>query len=213
MSYPNADSQPAEHPGLAFVDLLAQRDRAAAALERLEAAVTRKRAEDYLQQTYRDSLTGALQREAGRDRLATELARADRTQGTVVIAFLDVVGLKAINDSLGHDIGDLVLAAVGSALVGGLRAYDVVVRYGGDEFVCCLPGTSLRAAASRLEEISAGLSGADPVIDLSWGVALRSPGETLDHVVGRADQAMYDARRTGATNERTEEEELSAQRG
>lgn len=177
-----------------FVDLLAQRDRAAAALDRLDAALALKKAEDYLQHSYRDNLTGALQRNAGRERLTTELDRADRTHGTVVIAFLDVVGLKHVNDCYGHALGDLVLAAVGSALVGGLRAYDIVVRYGGDEFVCCLPGTTIDATQARLTAITAQLSAGDAAIDLSFGVALRGTGETLDHVIGRADQAMYAAR-------------------
>ena len=177
-----------------FTDLLAQRDRAAAALDRLDAAVALKRAEDYLQHSYRDNLTGALQRNAGRDRMSTELDRADRTHGSVVVAFLDVAGLKHVNDCYGHAVGDLVLSAVGSALVGGLRAYDIVVRYGGDEFVCCLPGTTAEATQARLTAITAQLSAGDAAIDLSFGLALRGTGETLDHVIGRADQAMYAAR-------------------
>jgi diguanylate cyclase (GGDEF)-like protein len=212
MSHPNLEPDASHLAGLAFVDLVAQRDRAAAALDRLEAALLRKRAEDYLQQTYRDDLTGALQREAGRDRLVTELSRADRTHGTVVIAFLDVAGLKGINDRYGHAIGDLVLTAVGSALVAGLRAYDVVVRYGGDEFVCGLPGTTVAAARQRLTDIAATLAGHGPAIDLSSGVALREPGETLDHVIGRADQAMYESRQRALVEDHTEGV-LTARRG
>lgn len=118
---------------------LAARDRAAAALDRKEAALDRLRAAEYLRRTYRDELTGALQRQVGRERLVHEVQRAQRFGDELVIAFLDVVHLKGVNDTRGHDAGDKLLAAVGSSLHRCLRSYDVVVRYGGDEFVCPCP--------------------------------------------------------------------------
>jgi len=184
-------------PTESLTELLARRDLAAAALDRLEAAVMRKEAEDYQRLAHCDRLTGTLQREPGRERLRVELARAERTGGDVVIAFLDVIGLKGINDTYGHAAGDLVLAALGRALIAGLRSYDLVVRYGGDEFVCCLPGSTTSAAADRLHEVQATLAGATPAVRFSSGLVLLARGEQLDDVIARADQAMYEARRAG----------------
>ena len=184
--------------GSTYVGLCAERDRAAAALDRLEAAVLRLRAAEYLSHVHQDTLTGALQREAGRDRLVREMTRADRTGGSVALGFLDVAGLKLVNDRWGHATGDLVLAAVGTALIEGLRPYDIVVRYGGDEFVCALPDTTGRDASIRIEGIAATLRSADPPIEISHGVVLRLQHEPLDDALARADQAMYASRSTGA---------------
>src|SRR4051812_42166716 len=106
--------------------MMAARDRAAAALDRKEAALDRRRAAEYLKRTYRDELTGCLQREAGKDQLAHEVERAHRTSESLVVGFIDVVHLKAVNDEQGHAAGDGVLRAVGTALREGLRGYDVV---------------------------------------------------------------------------------------
>jgi diguanylate cyclase (GGDEF)-like protein len=143
----------------------------------------------------RDTLTGAQLRETGRERFSTELARADRTHGPVVFVFLDVEGLQRVNDESGPAAGDLVLRAVGNALVEGLRTYDVVVRYGRTEFVCCLPGTTVVATTTRLAEIAEALSSDHPAIRLRCGVVDRGLGETLDHVIGRAAGAMTEAGR------------------
>jgi diguanylate cyclase (GGDEF)-like protein len=172
--------------------LLAARDRVAAALDREEAALDRQRAAQYLRRTYRDGLTGALQREAGRDQIGHEVARTHRTQDQLVIAFLDVVGLKRVNDDRGHLAGDRVLKDVGAALVAGLRAYDVVVRYGGDEFVCALPNSSLSDAVPRLGAVQETLAKAG--IGVSLGFAQLIADESLDDVIARADQDLYDKR-------------------
>ena len=175
--------------------LTAARDRAAAALDRVESTLARSLSERYLRESYRDALTGALQRSCGRDRLIEEVARAHRTGVPLVLAFLDVVGLKRVNDTLGHAAGDQVLAAVGSALVAQLRTYDVVVRYGGDEFVCLLPHSSFDDASNRMEEVRTSLRSDASGIAVSIGLAELSQGESLDDLVGRADRAMYAARR------------------
>lgn len=175
--------------------LLAARDRAAAALDRQEAALDRRRAEDYLKRTYRDALTGALQREAGRDELEREMARTRRGHEDLVLAFLDVVGLKGINDRWGHAAGDGALRAVGAALIAGLRSYDVVVRYGGDEFVCALPAVTIAGAAQRLEDVQAKLAQGTV---FSVGLACLEDWESLDAVIARADRDLYDRRRAFA---------------
>ena len=181
---------PDEDEGV-LVRSFAARDRAAASLDRAEAALDRYRAREYLRRTYRDELTGALQRPAGRDMLSHEIDRATRTGEPLLIAFLDVVNLKAVNDTHGHAAGDELLQAVGHALCNGLRSYDVVVRYGGDEFVCCLPNVRFADARRRFTDVGQILVDRFPNGCLRIGVAEFSPGETLDEVIARADRELY----------------------
>jgi diguanylate cyclase (GGDEF)-like protein len=175
--------------------LFAARDRVAAALDREEAALDRHRAAEYLRRTYRDELTGTLQREAGRDQLRHEVDRAHRSDDPLVIAFLDVVGMKGVNDEQGHASGDALLQAVGSTLLAGLRSYDLVVRYGGDEFVCALPKTQLADAERRFERVLDLLGGASVGAQLSIGLAQLAPEESLDKVISRADKDLYARRK------------------
>ena len=174
--------------------LLAARDRAAAALERQEAALDRHRAAEYLRRAYRDQLTGALQRAAGRDRLVQEIDRAQRAGEPLTVAFLDVVGLKQTNDQQGHPAGDLLLKAVGDALQEGLRSYDVIVRYGGDEFVCALPNTGRAEADRRFGDVSVLLANRYARARFSVGLAQVRPGDGVDDVIARADRDLYAAR-------------------
>jgi diguanylate cyclase (GGDEF)-like protein len=176
--------------------LLAARDRVTAAADRRQAALDRRQAAEYLRRTYRDRLTGALQRDAGYDQLTGEVERAHRATTPLVISFLDVDGLKRVNDEQGHAAGDEMLRAVGTALRDGLRSYDVVVRYGGDEFVCALPDTQLADAAPRFEEVGRLLAAASPGATFSIGLAQLDGHEALDSVVRRANGDLRDARAT-----------------
>jgi diguanylate cyclase (GGDEF)-like protein len=174
--------------------LLASRDRAAAALDRKEAALDRNRAKSYLRHTYRDNLTGLIQRDAGHDQLAREIARAHRTQSSLVVAFLDVVGLKDTNDKHGHAAGDDILRLVGATLKTALRRYDLIVRWGGDEFVCALPNSTLTDASRRFDQVQSLLAaGADA--KLTIGLTELTAEDTLRQVVNRADANLYDQRR------------------
>jgi diguanylate cyclase (GGDEF)-like protein len=174
---------------------LAARDRVAGALDRQEGALDRLRAAEYLQKAYRDTLTGAVHRDPGREELNREVDRAHRSGRSLIIAFLDVVALKRVNDEQGHAAGDDVLRAVGRALRSGLRSYDVIVRYGGDEFVCALPDSTLEIATQRLTDVSQALSLARPTSSVSVGLAELQADETLDAVIGRADRNLYDGRK------------------
>ena len=171
--------------------MLAARDRAAAALDREEAALDRRRAGDYLQRTYRDDLTGALQRAAGMDQLKHEIDRAHRTEEPLVVAFIDVVNLKGVNDTQGHPAGDRLLSAVGRAIREGLRSYDIVIRYGGDEFVCALPRAHIVDAARRFVEVGRLLIESSPEAAIRVGLAQLNDDDSLAAVIERADRELY----------------------
>jgi diguanylate cyclase (GGDEF)-like protein len=140
-------------------------------------------------------LTGALRRDRGLADLEREIDRARRSDGRLVLAFIDVDGLKAINDVHGHAAGDKLLRDVGVALRAGLRSYDLVVRYGGDEFLCALPGTDLEGARRRLDEVAGNLTERSPRASLSMGLAALEDPDTLDELTARADAALYAGRR------------------
>ncbi len=178
----------------------ARRDRKAAAGDRKSASDDRdaaradraRAAADHAAQLL-DGLTGAYRREAGFLELEREVAKAQRTQVGFVLAFIDVDHLKHTNDSLGHDFGDQRLAQVAKSVRADLRAYDVLVRYGGDEFLCGIAGMSLDDAAARFERVNVDLTEHDQG-SISVGLAQLEPGEGIVDLIVRADTAMYATR-------------------
>jgi diguanylate cyclase (GGDEF)-like protein len=139
-------------------------------------------------------LTGALRRERGLVDLRREIDRARRSDEALTLAFVDVDGLKAINDTQGHAAGDRALRAVAAALLGGLRSYDLVTRHGGDEFLCGLPGTDLAAAQHRFGAVARTLAEQNPGTSVSIGLAELATRDTLEALIARADTALYAAR-------------------
>jgi diguanylate cyclase (GGDEF)-like protein len=106
-----------------------------------------------------DELTGALRRAAGLAALEREVRRARRYgDRKLVVVFLDGVGLKAINDQRGHAAGDAQIRELAAALRRRLRAYDLLIRWGGDEFVCALPQAGLVGAERVLADVAADLA-------------------------------------------------------
>src|SRR5439155_19047998 len=114
----------------------------AAADERAEAVRHRTESADDLKLATTDELTGAWTRRFGLEEVSRELERAHRTGASLMLAFIDVNGLKQVNDSEGHLAGDTLLQLVGQTLRKNVRPYDVVVRYGGDELICAMPSLS-----------------------------------------------------------------------
>lgn len=163
--------------------------------DRRLAAEDRRQAARYLAAAYRDETTGALNRRPGREQMNLLLDRARRDGSALTFLFVDVDGLKQVNDLHGHDRGDALLAAVGSALRSSLRSYDLVVRYGGDEFVCALPGGTAQVAAERLASVRVALDELIAGATVSAGCAELRSTDTIDDVIRRADLDLYRCRR------------------
>ncbi len=117
----------------------AAQDREQASRERAEAHRDRTESAENLKMSTEDELTGAWTRKFGLEEISRELERAHRTGSKLALAFVDVDDLKTVNDSRGHLAGDALLRLVAETLLSSVRRYDVVVRYGGDEFVWALP--------------------------------------------------------------------------
>jgi diguanylate cyclase (GGDEF)-like protein len=148
-----------------------------------------------------DDLTGAHRRGVGLMELQREMARARRTRQALVVAFVDVDGLKAINESRGHVEGDRVLREIANVLRANLRSYDLVVRFGGDEFLCILPGLGEAEAIERMAAVNAILARPPDHWSVSIGIAHLEADDTVELLVGRADGALYQQPRPRFTNE------------
>ena len=168
------------------------------ALDRLRvmAGLTQKLAE----LASHDDLTGALRRSAGLSALQREIDRSRRSGGTgIVVIFLDVDGLKHVNDTEGHAAGDTLLVDVVAAIRKRVRSYDLVIRYGGDEFVCALVEVTLPDAERTLADIRRQYRTKTHGHTVSVGVATVDETDTAESVVAKADVALYaERRRAGA---------------
>ena len=165
-------------------------DREAAAIDRAVAAADREMAEQLHAAASIDALTEAYLRGPGDVELEREIVRAQRTGQPLVLAFIDVDGLKAINDSHGHAAGDQLLRDVAAVLRDQSRDYDVIVRYGGDEFVLALPGMTLAQARERIGLVQDALSSSPDRRSVSVGLALLEDEDTLETLIERADDAL-----------------------
>jgi diguanylate cyclase (GGDEF)-like protein len=153
----------------------------------------------------RDPLTGLLNRRYLDETMAREIAQAERGARPVSFVLIDLDHFKRLNDTRGHGVGDAVLQAVGELLAASIRAGDLACRYGGEEFLLVLPGTSAQAALQRTDELRRALAGlrlaakGRPVrVTLSAGVATYPDhGATREELIRKADAALYSAKASG----------------
>jgi diguanylate cyclase (GGDEF)-like protein len=151
-----------------------------------------------------DPLTGAHSRQAMLVELEREAARARRTGAPLCLALADLDHFKRINDTLGHAAGDRVLSTAAGRLLSHVRPYDTVFRYGGEEFLLCLPNADLAAAAAICDRLRAAVAEAPVEIDghgavavtASIGVAALQSGPVRE-AIEAADRALYAAKRAG----------------
>ncbi|WP_161602512.1 PAS domain S-box protein [Tautonia marina] len=148
-----------------------------------------------------DALTGLANRHALDAKLNAAIAQSERLGGSISLVMLDVDRFKRFNDDFGHPAGDEVLRSLASILGQILRPYDCAIRYGGEEFLIILPGADAEAGlqiAERLREAIAARSWPLRPITASLGVSTGLAGTSArDLLIGQADQALYQAKRSG----------------
>ena len=172
----------------------ATRDRRLAARDRQLAARDRQQARLEREQAGTDELTGARRRGVGVEELQREIERARRTDQSLVVAYIDIDGLKTVNDSRGHAAGDELLRDVVEGLQRHMRSYDLVIRLGGDEFLCVLPQVSVAEVKRRLDELDNELRLERAVGSVSVGIAQLGDEETPQELIDRADHNLLAGR-------------------
>jgi diguanylate cyclase (GGDEF)-like protein len=189
-------AQAFEHRELAAEDRRAgTHDREQAARDRVHARADREALAHALALAEVDPLTGAKTRAAGLSDLEHEVDRCRRTGSTLVVAYIDAVGLKAVNDRDGHQAGDALLKRVVAAIREHTRSYDLIVRVGGDEFVCAMSSVMLPDARDRFSAIASQLASHAHAVSIRTGFAQLTATETSVELIARADSQLIDSRR------------------
>lgn len=175
---------------------------------RARLAESRRQLADTLEQVQRlasrDELTHALNRRSLIAALERERSRAERSGTPFCIAMIDLDRFKMVNDTYGHAAGDAVLRAFADAVHDTMRATDVFGRYGGEEFLLILVGTTTTAALEAVERIRIAVASRDwrPIVPdapvtMSSGIAGFRKGDTVEQLLHRADQGLYRAKHAG----------------
>jgi diguanylate cyclase (GGDEF)-like protein len=153
-------------------------------------------------QATRDGLTGLLVRKVGAELVDHYFAYSVRSDTPLTLLFIDLDNFKSVNDSFGHEAGDAVLQVVGATLKRAFRQQDILVRWGGEEFVVALPGTARADAEAKLRQLASLGIGHRPdgrAMTASIGVAERIGDQAGDAevLIGLADRRMYAAKQAG----------------
>jgi len=151
-----------------------------------------------------DQLTGALNRRGLEEEFERACAASARRGEPLSVALLDIDNFKSLNDTHGHQTGDDALVHLAKVIKATVRPTDVVCRYGGEEFVVLLPGSGLEDSVAVITRLQRELTkrfflrdNQRLLLTFSAGVAERRAPETRDETIGRADAAMYAAKRSG----------------
>lgn len=151
-----------------------------------------------------DQLTGLRNRYGMLSDLLDEQQRIVRENGSCSIAMIDIDHFKIINDTYGHHAGDLLLQQLADLLVTKLRPYDHLFRYGGEEFLLCLPGTDLEEAKLILGRMRNDIANMNFTVNdetipvtASFGVTELGSMYCIEDYIGRADTALYMAKSSG----------------
>ncbi len=179
--------------------------RAGTRLVDLQAQLLKAR-EDLREQATRDSLTRLWNRSSILAELAREVARSEREARPLGVVIVDLDHFKHVNDTHGHLAGDAVLREAARRMQNGIRQYDSIGRYGGEEFLILFPGCGAAesfAQADRLRkqlgQAEMSVNGSSLRITASFGVTVAMPGETCtqESLIRKADEALYAAKKSG----------------
>lgn len=149
-----------------------------------------------------DALTGVSNRRELEERLPPEIKRAERLNKPLAVVMADLDCFKNVNDRYGHLVGDQALRSFATVLRTDLRPYDLVARYGSEEFLMLLPETALAPATEIAERVrlkfrACAIPGLPERLSASFGVCERRPREEGEHLLARADAALYLAKHAG----------------
>ena len=148
-----------------------------------------------------DHLTGLFNRRRIAELLQSEIERALRYQTKFSVILMDIDHFKAVNDRLGHQAGDEVLMGIADIVRSGVRAADLVGRWGGEEFVIISPETDIGGSYSLAEKIRTRLESADlgeaGHKTASFGVTAFDDGDDIESLIARADAGLYAAKQGG----------------
>jgi diguanylate cyclase (GGDEF)-like protein len=170
-------------------------DRTRSKQDRTDAATDRKHAAEDRSAAVFDDLTGAYRRGVGLAELQREMLQSKRTSEPLVVVYIDVDGLKTINDTQGHAAGDNVLCSVPRVLRDQLRDYDLIIRMGGDEFLSVITGLAPPMVKIRFARINAELLALPEHGSISWGIAQLQENESMEELIARADATLLDDRK------------------
>jgi diguanylate cyclase (GGDEF)-like protein/PAS domain S-box-containing protein len=165
----------------------------------------KNREDELLRLATTDPLTGAFNRRYGTERLAEAFDRHKRYASPATVLIIDIDHFKKVNDTYGHDVGDIVLQDLAKLLRAQVRAVDMVARWGGEEFLVLMPETPAEPAAVVARRILAAVratpfavTGRKTGLTVSIGAASFTPDiASVDALVKRADTALYDAKSGG----------------
>ena len=155
----------------------------------------------FKQQSITDALTGIYNRLKLDEDIAYAIKLASRTKREFSIILLDIDHFKMVNDQFGHLIGDELLKAFASLLLGSIRKSDIVGRWGGEEFLIICPDTDLQGCEKLAEQLRMKISRqefpGEKVLSASLGIAVHHQDEKADSLIGRVDKALYRAKKQG----------------